>query len=238
MRGSDNASGTSSSNSDQPALAAVLLQPGWHAGEGNERAAAAAAALLDREADAAALTTVQHSLAPAALPTVLQRLASEADDPGLALQQLLLRLSPAASQAMLQDPQPAHSALHHYAHLPSSAASASAAPWQLALALFASAGGQPGGECLLRLSAGDAMAAAVAAVGPATAQHCWLLLDEQQRQGGHRLAEAERQLASRWAASLLEAIQPFQHTSASRFSNVLLLHCGVPPAGLGSSSLF
>ena len=178
------ADGPANGDSKQPA-AALLRAP---------------AAVCTSEAEAAALAAVQHSLAPAALPAVLQQLSSQ----GLEQQQRrLLELGPAASQALLAEPQQVHAVLHNQPHPPAAAGSAAPAAWQLVLALFASSGGAggSGGEHLLALSSSEAMAAAVAAATPATSACCWLLLrlllDEQQRLGGHRLAEAERQLASR-----------------------------------------
>jgi hypothetical protein len=67
------------------------------------------------------------------------------------------------------------------------------------------------------------MAAAVAATTPATARCGWmllrLLLDEQQWQGGHRLAEAERQLAARCAGA------PPADCHQLLYSNVVLHAC-------------
>lgn len=197
---------------EQPDVAALLLQasppslPGAAAPETAGRTPAEAICAMGGEAEgaedlAAALAAAQRSLAPAALPAVLQRLGRQVQGPGPDLPHLLLSLCPAASQALLADPRQAHAGLHHHAHLPGAAASMPAATWQLALALLASGAGG-GGDALLRLNAGEAMTAAVAVATPATASCCWLLLrlllDEQQRQGGHRLAEAERQLATRW----------------------------------------
>ncbi|KAL4458306.1 hypothetical protein ABPG75_013171 [Micractinium tetrahymenae] len=203
--------GTAAPNGGQPDIAAlILLAPPAAAGVDGSREAGDANA----DAHTSVLAAFQHSLAPAALPAVLQRLSQRVEGQGPGLQQLLLSMCPAASQALVLDPRQAHSALHHQAHLPGAAGSAASASWQLALALFASCAGSSsggcgsggsssGGEALLRLNASEAMAAAVAAATPATAPCCWLLLrlllDEQQRQGGHRLAEAERQLAARVA---------------------------------------
>jgi hypothetical protein len=153
---------------------------------------------------AAALTAIQHSLSAAALPAVLQQLGGS-QAPGL--QEQLLGLGAAASQALLSDPQQAYTALHQKQQITAAPGTAAVGPpWQLAVALFASsagAGGDP--SSLLGLSSSEAMAAAMAATTPATARWGWmllrLLLDEQQWQGGHRLAEAERQLAARCAAA-------------------------------------
>ena len=155
-------------------------------------------------ADVAALTAIQHSLSAAALPAVLQQLGGS-QAPGL--QEQLLGLGAAASQALLSDPQQAYTALHQKQQLAAApGAAAVGAPWQLAVALFASSSGADGDpSSLLGLSSSEAMAAAVAATTPATARCGWmllrLLLDEQQWQGGHRLAEAERQLAARCAGA-------------------------------------
>ncbi|KAL4423112.1 hypothetical protein ABPG77_004795 [Micractinium sp. CCAP 211/92] len=217
---------TSGTDGEQPDVAALLLQPPSPSPAGAAAAEAKAgtgesaddgildAGDADADAYAAALAAAQRSLAPASLPAVLQRLAQHAQGQGQGpgLQALLLALCPAASQALLLDARQAHSALHHHAHLPGAAGSAPAASWQLALALFASAGGHGGsaggGQALLRLNTSEVMAAAVAAATPSTGPCCWLLLrlllDEQQRQGGHRLAEGERQLAARVA---LEAVR-------------------------------
>jgi hypothetical protein len=158
--------------------------------------------------EAASLAAVQHSLSPAALPAVLKQLASRSSSaPGSPdLQHQLAALAPAASRALLSDPQQAYASLQQLQqHLPAAGSSSpAAAPWQLALALFASSSGlgaHAGGPALLKLSSADAMAAAVAAATPTTARCAWLLLrlllDEQQWQGGHRLAEAEKALAQR-----------------------------------------
>lgn len=211
---------TSGTDGEQPDVAALLLQPPSPSPAGTAAAEAKAgtgesadggildAGDADADAYAAALAAAQHSLAPAALPAVLQHLGqhTQGQGQGPGLQALLLALCPAASQALLLDARQAHSALHHHAHLPGVAGSAPAASWQLALALFASAGSHGGsaggGQTLLRLNTSEVMVAAVAAAMPSTGPCCWLLLrlllDEQQRQGGHRLAEGERQLAARW----------------------------------------
>ncbi|KAL4854931.1 hypothetical protein ACK3TF_004402 [Chlorella vulgaris] len=160
--------------------------------------------------EAASLAAVQHSLSPAALPAVLKQLAScSSSAPGSPdLQHQLAALAPAASRALLSDPQQAYASLQQLQqHLPAAGSSSpAAAPWQLALALFASSSGlgaHAGGLALLKLSSAGAMAAAVAATTPTTARCAWLLLrlllDEQQWQGGHRLAEAEKALAQRAA---------------------------------------
>jgi hypothetical protein len=187
-----------SSRGPQPSLLQVPGLPGDDDGLASQAACGAAAALA----------AMQHSLPPPALPALLQHLR-EAGGCGAAehsagapacLRRGLAALAPAASRALLGRPQQAYAALRQQRqHLHP----ATPPPWQLALALLGSAGGlgAAAAEALAGLSAGEALAAAAAALTPATARCAWLLLrlllDEQQWQGGHRLAEAERQLAQR-----------------------------------------
>ena len=150
---------------------------------------------------ASALAAVQHSLEAAALPGVVQRLGSleQQGEEQQELVQRVLQVGAPAAAALLCDPQQAYTCLHSR---PNSPAASGAAPWQLALGLFAAAAGPADDSTpsLLRLNGHDAMVAVAAAITPATAHCGWLLLrlllDERQWQGGHKLAEAERRLAA------------------------------------------
>ena len=152
-------------------------------------------------ATASALAAVQHSLEVAALPGLVQRLGSleQQGEEQQELVQRLLQVDAPAAAALMCDPQQAYTCLHSR---PNSAAPSGAAPWQLALGLFAAAAGPADDSTLslLRRNGHDAMVAVAAAITPATARCGWLLLrlllDERQWQGGHKLAEAERRLAA------------------------------------------
>ncbi len=178
--------GANGAGEHQPSLAALMLASSGAAGSGGMAAASALAA-------------VQHSLEPAALPGLVQQLSGVEQPQQQELVQRLLDIGAPAAAALLSDPQQAYTCLHSR---PSSAAAGGVAPWQVALGLFAAAAGPGAGSApsLLQLSGHDAMAAAAAAITPATARCGWLLLrlllDERQWQGGHKLAEAERRLAA------------------------------------------
>ncbi|PRW59457.1 mediator of RNA polymerase II transcription subunit 12 isoform X1 [Chlorella sorokiniana] len=181
------ANGTNGAGEQQHSLAPLLLASAGSAGG----------------ATASALAAVQHSLEPTALPGLVQQLGAlkqeQQEEQQQELVQRLLQVSAPAAAALLTDPQQAYTCLHSR---PSPASSNGAAPWQLALGLFAAAAGTSASSApsLLQLSGHDAMVAAAAAITPATARCGWLLLrlllDERQWQGGHKLAEAERRLAA------------------------------------------